>query len=126
MKRFFDYRGSLILFAFAALLQMQACGVFEEYENVDTTRKAILVANAEIRGANLLLQDLIRRDVIPDNEARQALGALRSGHESLQTALTLIDVSGDPIGAESRLEAANTALTIALTLLSAFATEPIP
>lgn len=112
--------------AFMALLAMttiQACSTLD-YENVDTTRKAIVVANAEIRGANLLLQDLVTRNAISDNSARIALNKLREAHEALQGAHAAIMLSGDPLAGQSGLERANTALSLAITLLSSFTGDP--
>ena len=123
MQRLFDYRGTFILLCFAAMFQMQACAT-AGYENVDTTRKAILVATAETRAANLLLQDLIQRNAIDNNSAREALSALQAAMASLQTGLNAIDTGGDPLTAESTLARANVSINIALILLSNFTGEP--
>lgn len=88
------------------------------YENVDTTRKAIVVANAEIAAANSLLQDLIGRRAISREHAERAHNTLQSAHNSLQTALDAIDVAGDPVTAANHLERANMALSIAINLLA--------
>jgi hypothetical protein len=113
------------LFALLAVLSftLQGCAT-AGYENVDTTRKAILVATAETRGANLLLQDLVTRNAIDDDSAREALAALRSAAASLQTALNAVDVAGDPLTAETTLARANQSINIALILLSQFTGEP--
>lgn len=103
---------------------VQACSTVPGYENVDTARKSILVANAEIRGANLLLQDLARRDVISAEDAQAALQSLREAHGTLQTALSALDVGGDPVTAQSGIERANRAITLALTILSSYTGEP--
>jgi len=123
MKTLFDYRGTFIILCLALVLQTQACSTIG-YENVDTTRKAILVATAETRAANLLLQNLIVRNVIDDNSAREALNALRDSITSLQLALNAVDISGDPLTAENTLERANQSLNIALILLANFTGEP--
>lgn len=109
----------LLLSTFA----VQSCSTLG-YENVDTTRKAILVATAEVRAANLLLQDLIRRNAISNNDAQNTLSNLRAATGNLQTALSAIDAAGDPALARSNLNRANVAITLALTLLSQFTEEP--
>ena len=106
-------------FLFLSLFFLQACQTLG-YENVDTTRKGIAVANAELRGANLLLQDLVRRNAISRGDAQSALDGLREVHTSLQTALNLVTVGGDPVTAQSHLQRANATLTIAIQLLSQF------
>ena len=128
MNNFFEYH-RVSFFTLMLMLglivgsSLQGCAT-AGYENVDTTRKAILVATAETRAANMLLQDLIQRNVIDDNSAREALSALRASMASLQTGLNAIDVSNDPITAESTLARANASLNLALILLSNFTGEP--
>ena len=112
-----------IFFALFSVLFFAACATVG-YENVDTTRKAILVGIAETQSANLLLQDLIRRDVIDDNSAREALDALRRAMRNLQVGLNAIDVDNDPLTAENTLALANASLNIALVLLANFTGEP--
>lgn len=113
----------LVISLLLTMLSAQSCSTVG-YENVDTTRKAIIVANAEVRAANLLLQDLIVRDVISDEDAQVALQELRKAHGYLQAALDAITLSGDPIAAQSGLERATTTITVVLTLLSQFTGEP--
>lgn len=126
IELFSHWRGIIgIIFLAFFIVNIQACGTLG-YENVDTTRKAIVVANAEIRAANLLLQDLVRRDAITDASAMSALGSLRTAHESLQTALDLLTLSGDPAAAETALERANNTLSLAILLLSTYTGEPVP
>ena len=60
--------------------------------DIDTTRKAIVAANAEIRGANLLLQDLIQRRAISQAQAQSAKDALQQAKDGLQIALNAVDV----------------------------------
>lgn len=120
-----NYLPSIVVLLWSALLllSLSACTTLG-YENVDTTRKSILVAAAEVRGANLLLQDLIRRNVIDDDSARQALNNLRIATSTLQTALSAVDAAGDPATAQSNLARANASITVVLTLLSQFEGEP--
>lgn len=106
----------VILFAWMSLF-VSACGTMG-YTDVDTTRKAILVANAEIRAGNLLLQDLIGRRAIDRDDAAKALQALQDAKNYLQTALDAVNLAGDPVLAGSNLERAKVALNIAVTLLA--------
>ena len=105
-----------LLFVFVALFYMGCASM--GYENVDTTRKAILVANAEIRAANLLLQDLIQTGQIEQDDAARAHQSLQSAKDNLQTANDLLNLVGDPAGATSSLERARVSLNLAITLLS--------
>jgi type IV pilus biogenesis protein CpaD/CtpE len=113
---------TLLVVAVIALALMQGCAT-QGYENVDTTRKAIVVANAEVRAANLLLQDLIGRRAISRDQANVALGHLQSAKDTLQSALDTVDVAGDPFTAGNRLQSARVALTAALTLLAPLVEE---
>lgn len=117
------YTTFLSLLLLSLILTVQSCAT-TGYENVDTTRKAILVATAETRAANLLLQDLINRNVIDNVSAREALGALHAAMASLQTGLIAIDIGGDPLAAKSTLARANASINVALILLSNFTGEP--
>ena len=101
------------------ILAIPSCAT-QGYEGVDTSRKAILVVDAEIRGANMLLQDLISRNVIDSASAREALAALRDAHTANQAALDAVSGGGDPLTAEGSLERANRALSVALILVSQF------
>lgn len=88
------------------------------YENVDTTRKAILVANAEVRAANLLLQDLIQRSAISQADAATTLNSLQTAKNHLQTALSAIDAAGDPVTAGNSLDRAKVSISVAMALLA--------
>lgn len=112
------------LFATAIASCSMSCSTTPGYNNVDTTRKALLVATAEIRGANLLLRDLAQRNVIDNESAREAHAALQTALDTVKEGLTAIDVAGDPLTAETKLQAANASITIALTLLSNFTGDP--
>ena len=114
-----NYLPSMIVLVWAALLlfNLSACTSLG-YENVDTSRKAILVATAEVRAVNLLLQDLIRRNAISDDDATNALNQLIIAKDSLQTALSAIDFAGDPTIAATNIRRANIAMTIAINLLA--------
>ena len=106
-----------LLFAWLSLIGAAGCTSMG-YTDVDTTRKAILVANAEVRAANLLLQDLINRGAIGRSQAESALSSLNSALGQLQTALSAIDSAGDPVLAESNLERAKVSLSVVMALLA--------
>lgn len=126
MKLYRDFNIAFLSAIWGGLLLMStmtACSTLG-YENVDTARKAIIVANAEIRAANLLLQDLVVRNVINDEDAQASLQSLRQAHGELQTAQSALTVADDPATANTGLERANRALGVALIILSAHTGEP--
>ncbi len=106
-----------VLFLLASFLSAASCTSMG-YTDVDTTRKAILVANAEVRAANMLLQDLINRGAIGRTQAASALSSLNSALGQLQTALRAIDSAGDPVLAENNLERAKVSLSVVMALLA--------
>jgi len=110
---------SIVVLVWAAFLlsSLAACSTLG-YENVDTSRKAIVVANAEVRAANLLLQDLIARRAISSGQATETLGNLQQAKDYLQTALNAVELAGDPTTAGTNLQRANVALSIAINLLA--------
>ena len=116
-----NFLPSLVVIIWAAFLSagLSACSTLG-YENVDTSRKAILVATAEVRGANLLLQDLITRNVIDNDDARSALNELMIAKDQLQTALNVIELAGDPATAATNIQRANLAISVALNLLAPY------
>ncbi len=103
-------------------MSVQSCATMG-YENVDTTRKAIVVGVAEVRAANLLLQDLIDRRAISRSDADAALRNLQSAKNQLQTALSAVDVAGDPVTANKGLERAKVTLSVAMALLAPLVEE---
>lgn len=107
----------VILWSAFLLSGLSACASLG-YENVDTSRKAIVVAIAEVRAANLLLQDLIGRRAIGREPAERTLNQLIIAKDQLQTALDAIDLAGDPAIAETNIRRANIALSVALNLLA--------
>lgn len=120
-----NYLPSIIVLVWTAFLLsgLSACGSMG-YEKVDTSRKAILVTTAEVRGANLLLQDLIRRNAISDDDATNALNQLIIAKNSLQTALDAIELAGDPATAATNIQRANLAISVVLNLLGPLVGEP--
>ncbi len=114
-----NYLPSIIVLLWTAFLfaGLSACSTLG-YENVDTSRKAIIVGVAEVRAANLLLQDLIKRNAISDDDAKNVLSQLIIAKDQLQTALSAIDFAGDPATAATNIQRANMAMTIAINLLA--------
>lgn len=115
-------RNTIYLLLFSLLMMLSVIGVVScstlGYENVDTTRKTILVANAEVRAANLLLQDLVQRRAISQSDAAVALNSLQTAKNHLQTALSAIDTAGDPVTAGSSLNRAKVSISVAMALLA--------
>jgi stage V sporulation protein SpoVS len=117
MKRSYHRQFIYVLFLLLSFIGAVGCTSMG-YTDVDTTRKAILVANAEVRAGNLLLQDLVERQAIGKSDADKALKALQDAKNHLQTALSAVDAAGDPVLAGSNLDRAKVALNIAVTLLA--------
>lgn len=115
MYKFKTFYGAVFL----ALFILQGCASLGYGDvDIDTTRKAIVVANAEIRAANLLLQDLIARRAISRDAASETLSNLQGAKDNLQTALNALDLAGDPVIAGNNLQRANVALSLAINLLA--------
>ncbi len=118
MKRLLQHRQFIyLLFMWLSLIGAAGCSTLG-YTDVDTTRKAILVANAEVRAANMLLQDLISSGSIGRTQAESALSSLNSALGQLQTALSAIDSAGDPALAETNLERAKISLSVVMAMLA--------
>lgn len=113
-----NYLPSIIVLVWASFL-LQSCSTLG-YENVDTLNKAIIVANAELRAANLLLQDMIVKRQVNRAQAENALAFLQDTHNFLQNA----SLSNDPMIAESNLQRATGTLSLVISLLAPFAGEP--
>ena len=101
-------------------VMLVGCAALPSYKNVEDTRDAILIVTTEARGANLLLQQLIRAGTISDADARDALSQLREISRGLREANSAIDLSGDPIKANSELDAAKRTTRLLLRLLSQY------
>lgn len=116
--RFYKWSGLWLALLLSFVMGIVACSAFPGYENVDTTRKAIVVANGEIAAWNSLLQDLIERRAISREHAERAHDALQVAKNHLQTALSAVDVAGDPVTATNSLDRANLAISVAIGLLA--------
>jgi len=116
----YDIRTSWLFMLLALMLSLQTSCSTLGYEDVDTTRKAILVANAEVRAGNLLLQDLVQRRAISQADAEVALNSLQTAKNQLQTALSAIDTAGDPVTAGNSLDRAKVSISVAMVLLAPF------
>ena len=86
----------------------------------ETPRQGILVANAEVEGANLLLRSLFESGAIPATEARKVAETLKRANTELKTALDVLERVGDPTAAEDGLERAKIALQAALIVLAEY------
>lgn len=114
MKRYFTV--SLLA------LMLSGCGTFggNPYSDVDidSVRKAIIVANAEVRGANLLLKEVIQSRLISQVQAQRSLDALQTAKDGLQNALNAVDLSGDPLLGQDHLDTALRSLDLVLQILA--------
>lgn len=119
MNQLLQYRNFYALLLYCCMaMGLQACETLG-YGGVDinTTRKSIAVANAEIRGAVLLTQDLLGRGAITPHQAQETKDTLQDAKDALQGALIAVDRDGDPVKAESGIESAKIAIRIALNFL---------
>lgn len=107
----------IYMLALCAMLAISSCASVG-YENVDTARKAIVVSTAEVRAANLLLQDLVERRAIGRTDAANALQSLQRAKDLLQETKDALEESGDPFAVTSGLERVSTSLNIAMRLLA--------
>lgn len=108
------------------LLFLGGCAAIPGYADidVDNTHDAIVLANAELRATNLLLQNLIETEMLTTSEAQQALDSLQDAHDTLQKALTAIKVNGDPVTAESHRARALRSISLVMQLLAPSVGEP--
>ena len=86
--------------------------------NIDTTNKALIVAIAETRAANLLLQEVIKARVIDQGQAQSVLDTLRTTLQTLQAAKDSVAVSGDPTQGLDALDTAARSLDFVLGILA--------
>ena len=104
-----------------SVLMLTGCGLFGGgYGDVsiDSVRKGIVVANAEVRAVNMLLQELIRTDSISSDDAQDVLNHLRTVNNALRDANRAVDETGDPLAAENAVARAQSGLNLAWTVLS--------
>lgn len=122
-----------LLMGLLMVFSLTGCGLFgggnpySEVDvdvDVDSTRKAILVANAEVRAANLLLQDVVRSRSISSNDAQKALNGLQDAKNSLQLALNAVDIAGDPVEGQDRLNTAIISIDLVLAILAPLVADP--
>jgi hypothetical protein len=106
---------------------LTGCGLFggNVYDdvNIDSTRKAIVVANAELRATNLLLKEVIQSRAISKEQAQKALDGLQKTQDYLQQALNAVDIAGDIVQGQDLLDSAIMSLDIVLEILAP-AVEP--
>ncbi len=112
------------------IIMLSGCGMLggNPYSDVDidSTRKAIIVANAEVRGANLLLKEVIRSRQISQVQAQRSLDALQTAKDGLQYALNAVDLSGDPAQGQDHLDTALRSLDLVLQILAPLVAPPAP
>lgn len=85
---------------------------------IDTTREAIVIANAELRAANLLLQTLIRSNSVSRDQAQAIKDELQNANTSLREALEAVEQVGDPLLGRDSVTKASRALDVALRLMA--------
>jgi len=117
-----------ILVSLVTILSLSGCGIFggNQYSEVDidSARKSIVVANAEVRAANLLLQEVIKSRSVSSGDAQKALDGLQNAKNSLQLALNAVDLAGDPVEGQDHLDAAIRSLDIVLAILAPLVAPP--
>lgn len=86
--------------------------------SIDSTNKAIVVATAEVRAANLLLQEVIRARAISSGQAQSVKDNLQTAKDTLQASKTAVQTSGDPLQGQNGIETATRALDFALQILA--------
>ena len=119
LKQFFS--GMFLLAVVLCSLLASGCSTMGYGDaKIDTTKKAILAAASEARETNGLIQDLLQRDVITPDVAEDATDEVERIQVQLSNALDLVDLFGDPVSAESKLQAANASLSILISLLSTY------
>ncbi len=120
-------RRHAFLFGFLATLVfgLPGCGTFGYGGvDIDTARKAAVVANAEVRGGYLLLESLVENRAINSTQARQAQQHLDTANDAIKATFRAVQAGGDPSQADNLMSTANTALDLALALLGEFAAPP--
>lgn len=106
---------------FYAVLGLAGCAT---YGDIDTARKAAVVANAEVRGGYLLLEELVQNRAVSAAQAREIQSTLDDANEAVKSAFRAVQAGGDPTQAATSLERANAILDVALSLLGQYAGPP--
>ena len=91
--------------------------------NIDTARKAAVVADAEIRAGYLLLESLIVGRTIDAEAARKVKNALDDARAGVRLTYNAVR-SGDAVGGDDLLTRALGALEIAMTIMGEIEQPP--
>lgn len=86
---------------------------------IDTARKAVVVADAEVRSGYLLLESLIKSRSISASDARKAKTALDDARAGIRLTFSAIKLSGDEAAGADTLTMALAALNVAMTIMGA-------
>ena len=113
----------LLGFAAALAVGLPGCGTLGGHD-IDTARKAAVVANGEIRSGYLLLESLVESRAIDSQTARRAQSSLDDARSAIRASFTAVQVAGDPSQAESSTERALQALDVAMNNLSGYVAAP--
>lgn len=114
-----QYVYALILAAcFLGASALPGCGLTGPSPSVDSAADAILEAKANAKAYALLVGDLLDRRVISPAQAREQLEHLRTIQAELERAVDVLEQTGDPGAASSRLEAALNGLDLVLAFLA--------
>ena len=107
----------------ALAVGLPGCGTLGGYD-IDTARKAAVVANGEIRSGYLLLESLVESRAINSTDARRAQSSLDDARSAIRASFTAIQTAGDPSQAESNTERALVALDVAMGILAGYVEQP--
>jgi hypothetical protein len=119
-----------ILLAAIAFSFLSACGTLQgafttitggvSVEEIDTANKGLVVAASQISNAAKLTASLTRSGAITPAQATLVRDGLQTSLDAIQSAKDAIEQNGDPSQAGNAIDTAQTALGVALTLLSGF------
>lgn len=111
-----------IVILFASFLS--GCAQFggNPYEGVkvDTGRKGIAVTLAELRGANLLLQEIVAYEVITSDDATKIADQIELREKDLERAAIAVAMTGDPSQADNALGLAASTYGVVMGVLAPY------
>jgi len=122
----------MFLLSICALF-ISACGTLQgaftsitggvSIEEIDTANKGLVVAASQISNTAKLTASLTRSGAISPAQATLIRDGLQTALDAVQSAKDAIEQNGDPSQADNAIDTAQTALGVALTLLSGFTGE---
>jgi hypothetical protein len=122
-KHFSFLTGFLLLLLLA--ITLPACSVLGYGDtNIDTVRKAAIVADAEIRAGYLLLESLIANRTIDADSARSVKDKLDDARNGVRVTFSVVRAGGDPVAGDDLLTRALNALEIAMTIMAEIEQPP--